>query len=362
MNQSSASQTDVGGIGLIDAVQLETGLVAVGALLLLLLARLVLGWLNRNRRVSAFFRHALLVGLTMAAVGAIALTLKDPVRDQVLKFLGIVFSAVLALSSTTLVGNGLAGVMLRAQSHFRGGDWLSVGDLFGQITRRGLFFTTVQNELRDLVTLPNVYLATRPVTVVSEPTYISTKVSLGYDVPRVEVERLLVEAAKSVGLEKAYVYVLELGDFSILYRVSGKLMRTDELLTMKSNLRSRVLDTLHAAGVEIVSPTFMNQRAVAADRQFIPEVTVASAAERLRGPAPEADTFDKGRQAKTIEQLDDAMRLAEERMAELRRELDECESEERREVLRRDLDKLERGRKRVAGDIEEKQAEADAAQ
>ena len=99
-------------------------MVAGGALLVLVLVRLLLGWLERKRRVSSFVRHSVLVGLTVVALVAVVLTLKDPVRDQVLKFLGVLFSAVLAFSSTTLVGNGLAGVMLRAQRHFRGGDWL----------------------------------------------------------------------------------------------------------------------------------------------------------------------------------------------------------------------------------------------
>ncbi len=359
MNQPSAVQQQAGDIGLIAAFEPETGWVAAGAVLLFVLIRPVLGWLSRKRRVSSFLRHSILVGLTAATVVALALTLKDPVRDQVLKFLGIVFSAVLAFSSTTLVGNGLAGVMLRARSHFHGGDWVGVGDLFGQVYRQGLFFTTVQTELRDLVTLPNVYLATHPVTVVAEPTYISTRVSLGYDVPRTRVERLLLDAATNAGLEKPHVYVLELGDVSILYRVSGKLIKTDELLTMKSNFKCQVLDALHAGGVEIVSPSFINQRRLSEARQFIPSQPSAAEPAVPRGPAPEAETFDKGRQAKTIEQLEAAMGTAEERITELRRELDECESEERREDLRRDLEKLVRGRERVGLEIEEKQAAAE---
>lgn len=357
--KTAAAQPPAGEIGLIDAFGLETGLVAIGALVLLVLTSLVLGWLGRKRRVSSFLRHSILVGLSVAAVVVIALTLKDPVRDQTLKFLGIVFSAALAFSSTTLVGNGLAGIMLRAQSHFRGGDWVSVDDLVGQVSHRGLFFTTVQNELRDLVTLPNVYLATHPVTVVVEPTYISAQVSLGYDVPRGRVERLLIDAATNTGLEKAFVYVLELGDFSIVYRVSGKLMKTDQLLTSRSNLKCQVLDALHAGGVEIVSPTFMNQRALAEDHRFMPPVVVAPESAGASGPAPEADTFDMGRKAKTIEQLEDSLRVSKERMADLRQELDSCESEAREKELRRDLEKLERGRDRVMQEIAEQQAEDD---
>lgn len=341
-------------IGLIEAFGLETWLVGGGALVLLLLLRLLLGWLAGRRRLTSFTRHVVLAVLSVVAVVAVALTLKDPVRDQVLKFLGIVVSAVLAFSSTTLVGNGLAGVMLRAQSHFRGGDWVSVGDVFGQVVHRGLLFTTVQNELRDLVTLPNSHLASRPVRVVADPTYISARVSLGYDVPHREVERLLLQAAASAGLENPYVYVLELGDFSILYRISGKLRRIEELLTKKSALKRSVLDALHGGGIEIVSPAFMNQRLLAQDRRFIPAGTVDLELPTEIGPAPEADTFDKGRQAKTMEQLEDAVRAAEERIEALRRELDDGGgSETYREECRRDLHKLEQGKERLLHEIEQ---------
>jgi small-conductance mechanosensitive channel len=361
MSQPPADASPAAAVGLLDALGLETGLVAAGALVVLLIGRLVLRRLVRARRLSPFVQHSVLVGLTAVALVGVALTLKPPVDEQVLKFLGLAFSVVVAFSSTTLVGNGLAGIMLRTQSHFRGGDWLSVGELFGQVSHRGLFFTTVQSELRDLVTLPNLYLATHPVTVVVRPTYISAEVSLGYDVPRSEIERLLVEAATSTGLDRAFVYVLELGDYSVLYRVSGKLVKTDELLTMKSNLRGRVLDALHAGGIEIVSPAFMNQRVLPQGRRFIPAATGAAEPEPPAGPAPEADTFDKSRLAKAIEQLEDALRAAEERKAGLREELGSCDSEERKAALERDLEKLERGRERLIAEIDQRRAEAAAA-
>jgi small-conductance mechanosensitive channel len=358
MNEPSAIQQQAGEIGLLGAFRPETALVVGGAIVLLVSVNLVLGRLNRRGRVPSFFRHSVLVGLTIVALVAIALTLRDPVRDQVLTFLGILFTAVLALSSTTLIGNGLAGIMLRAQRHFRGGDWVKVDEIFGQAVHRGLFFTTVQNEFKDLVTLPNAFLASRPLTVFEEPTYIGVEVSLGYDVPRSTVERLLLGAAQTAGLEKPYVYVVELGDFAIRYRLSGELMKTDELLTSRSNLRCRVLDALHAGGIEIVSPNFMNQRVLGQDREFIPPREVAEGGPAAaRSPAPEAATFDRGRQAKTIGQLEDAARIALERVGELRKELDKCDSKQRREELRADLEKLERGRERVAQEIREKQAE-----
>ena len=67
----------------------------------------------------------------------------------------------------------------------------------------------------------------------------------------------------------------------------------------------KVLDTLHAADIEIVSPTFMNQRVLQRGEVVVPEDgaparyrTVADDKE-----APEEMIFDKAEEAEKIEQL-----------------------------------------------------------
>jgi small-conductance mechanosensitive channel len=100
---------------------------------------------------------------------------------------------------------------------------------------------------------------TNPVKVVhSSGTIVSTQLSLGYDQHHTEIEALLVEAAQASGLEEAFVQILELGDFSVTYRVAGFLSDVKQLLSVRSRLQASVLDMLHGAGVETVSPTFMN--------------------------------------------------------------------------------------------------------
>ena len=70
----------------------------------------------------------------------------------------------------------------------------------------------------------------------------------------------LLEAALAAKLTDPFVHILELGDYSVLYRVAGFLGDVKQLLTTRSKLRAKMLLTLHEAEVEIVSPTFMNQR------------------------------------------------------------------------------------------------------
>ena len=155
----------------------------------------------------------------------------------------------------------MAGFMLRGMRSFRLGDFLRVEKQFGRVTERGLFHTEIQTEERDLTTLPNLFLVSHPFTVIrSSGTIVSATVSLGYDTSHQVIEKLLLEAALAAKLTDPFVHVLELGDYSVTYRVAGFLGDVKQLLTTRSKLRAKMLSTLHEAEVEIVSPSFMNQR------------------------------------------------------------------------------------------------------
>ena len=69
------------------------------------------------------------------------LPLDTALRGQLLGLFGIIDSATIALSSTTLVGNVMAGIMLKTIGSCRPGHYISVGDHFGRIastdTRQG---------------------------------------------------------------------------------------------------------------------------------------------------------------------------------------------------------------------------------
>ena len=253
-------------------------------------------------------RRQVFTGL-LSFVGLLTIIMVSPMNDnqkgQLLSLIGILLSAAIALSATTFVGNIMAGLMLRAVRNFRAGDFIHVGDHFGRVSERGLFHVEIQTESRDLTTLPNLYLVTNPVKVVrASGTVISADVSLGYDLDHLKVERCLLAAAESAGLHEPFVYVTDLGDFSVTYRTSGLLVEVKQLLSSRSALRREIMDHLHEAGIEIVSPTFMNQRAISPDKRFVPARRARSAAdEALELNAPEAMVFDKADEAESVEKL-----------------------------------------------------------
>ena len=261
----------------------------------------------------------LLTTLTALFLLVVLLPISDSLRGQVLSLLGILLSAAIALSATTFLGNALAGILLRSVRSFRTGDFIYIQDQFGRVSGRGLFHIEIQTEDRDLVTLPNLYVTNNPVKVTrSSGTIISAEVSLGYDVPHNQVETLLLQAATGAGLEDPFVYLLQLGDFSVLYRANGMLTDVKQLLSARSRLNSSILETLHQAGVEIVSPNFMNTRDVSG--QVFAAKTLLKEPPAAESSGPEEIIFDKAEQAATLEEQKAYLAEIEKRLEFLKEE------------------------------------------
>lgn len=276
----------------------------------------------------------LLVIIVSTLAVIITLPLTDETQGQVLSLLGVVLTAVIAISSTTFVANAMAGIMLQATEPFRPGDYLQVGGHFGRVTKRSLVHTQMQTESRDISTLPNLLLVNTPITVLHrEGTIISAEISLGYDIPYTRIEELLLKAAEESGLQEPYVMVKELLDHAVVYLVAGFLPDMKLLLTARSNLRKKALEQMHGHGVEIVSPSFMNQRRLAPDKKVIPDSPVLHARrpgkEESDGPAPEEMIFDKAEEAANLEDARQQQEELRQSIKMLKAELKEADEDKK---------------------------------
>lgn len=304
--------------------------------------------------------------LVMLITGALLLLLLFPMSDnargQVLSLLGIVFTAVIALASTTFVANAMAGLMLRVVKSFRPGDFIRIGEQFGRVTERGLFHTEIQTEDRDLSTLPNLYLITNPVTVVhSSGTIISASLSLGYDLPWYRLEKLLKQAAGEAKLQEPFVLVKELGDFSVLYKVSGFLSDITHLITARSNLRKKILDVLHDNGVEIVSPSYMNQRRIEEGSKIIPQKNLGVVSGEKIGTdekTAEEFMFDKAEKVSEIENKREEQARLNKRLDELKG-LKTTVDEATKASLDAEISFLEKRIEKIATQIEVQETDID---
>ena len=287
--------------------------------------------------------------------------LADSQREKILGLLGLLISGAFALSSTTFLGNALAGMMIRTTGSVKPGDFIKVNDYFGQVSEQGPFHVKIQIENRGTTTLPNLYLTTNPVEVMREKgTVISTDVSLGYDVSRQKIKQCLEKAAKEAEfvLPPFFVHVINLGDFSVVYRVMGILKETDKLLSARSNLNEAVLDALHEAGIEIVSPAFMNQRQVN-DTIFIPKKERVKKEEAPRQYLEDI-TFDDAKHAGSLEKKKEVLENLKNNLIEIEKELSTNTDPERTQTLNARLSKIKNYIDALKMDIEEETKSANS--
>ena len=140
-----------------------------------------------------FPAQLMMLGLTFGCVLALVVALpENSPRREIIGLIGILLSGIIAFSSTNVVANLMAGILLRITKPFKTGDFIRVNDFFGRVSERGLFDTEIQSETRELIAIPNTYLVSNPVsTTRSSGAIVSANLSLGYDVHHSEIEPLL---------------------------------------------------------------------------------------------------------------------------------------------------------------------------
>jgi len=266
-------------------------------------------WLliSRNEHLGnerKFARQLIVLGV--AFLGSLTIILILPVdesyRNTLVGLFGIILSGILAFSSSSIIANLAAGILLRITKPFKTGDFIRIGDHFGRVSERGLFDTEIQSENREFVSLPNVFCISQPVTTIrSSGTIISATLSLGYEIDHSQIEAHLLEAARRTGLQDPFVHIMELGNFSITYRISGFLADPKFLISERSKLYGYVLDTLHAHAIEIMSPTYMNQKRLDAEYRAMPTSVPLTRASNMAGRVEEI-AFDKAERVESLEQ------------------------------------------------------------
>jgi small conductance mechanosensitive channel len=317
------SQLTVFGISTLVMVLIIAGLYAVHRKLLSLYA---------DKPAEQYRRQLIMLGMSLfgLVLGIVVIPVSDAMQGQLFWLLGILLSATIALSSTTLVGNAMAGLMLKSLRKIKPGCYIRTGEHFGRVSETDLLHTEIQTEDRDLTTLPNLYLVTNPVTVMrSSGTIISAEVSLGYDVPRTVIEPLLIKAATSTGLGDPFVQIRELGDFAVTYRIAGLAEDLNHLLAMKRKLRANTLDMLHEGGVEIVSPTFMNTRVFEPKTRFV-SAGSPNPAVPTKDTAPDEVVFDKAEVAGSLELLREEQAALNKKIEEIEAALKDIEDDKQR--------------------------------
>ncbi len=343
---------------------LKSLLEPTGVLVLLAIMLFLNSWVfGKIKSVSSFGNFAKkMISFLIIFVGILIFMLSLPIdktlKGQILSFLAIIISAGIALSSTTILGNLIAGIMNNSMKRFRNGDLINIGEYKGRVDKVSIFHTEIQLEDSNFITIPNLYIATHPVKLIRKNnTVISTSVSLGYDVSRIKIEDALKEAAISIGLKDPYVFITNLGDYSVVYKIHGFLIDNGKYFSTLSLLNGKVMDLLHEHGIEIVSPSFMNQRRVD-EKEFIPKRHIEKEKTEAE-PTPEKLIFDEAIKSEKIEKKKDYLKSIEEKQDQFKEDAKKLTDENEKKKVKESIKKLETLKTKVMENIEEQNKDKD---
>ena len=186
------------------------------------------------------------------------------VNEQIVALVGIGIGVVVSLSSTTTIGNAVAGLIIYVTRPIREGDRIMINDVYGDVVNIELLFIHVKTIKNEIVSLPALSVLGNQIINYSQldNVIIHFDVSLGYDIGPIYVEQLLVDAAKKVdGVmddPEPFVLIKELANHYIVYEVNAHIDHPQDMVNVKSKLMKEVL--LHFAHnkVQILSPFYVN--------------------------------------------------------------------------------------------------------
>lgn len=185
----------------------------------------------------------------------------SPVFQGVSVFIGL----ILSLGSTSVIGNLMAGLVITYMRAFKIGDQIKINDTVGNVIEKTPFVTRVRTAKNDVITIPNSFiLSSQTVNYsVSARNYgiiVYCDVTIGYDVPWIKVQELVIEAAfRTDGImitPAPFVLVRELCDFYISYQINAYTDRDLSMPKVYSDLYKNIIDRFNEAGIEIMSPHF----------------------------------------------------------------------------------------------------------
>ncbi|NOR79772.1 MAG: mechanosensitive ion channel, partial [Methyloprofundus sp.] len=181
------------------------------------------------------------------------------------KGMSLVVGAMVTLGSSGAMTNITAGIVLLYTRSFKKGDYVKIGETFGQVIERTLIATRLQTTKNENVTIPNSTVLSSLMVNYSDTSdspdlVMHTAIGLGYDLDWRKAHELLKNAALKTQYIESYPepFVLQksLDDFSVSYEINAHTKRPDLLPAIYSELNRNILDEFSREHIEIMSPHY----------------------------------------------------------------------------------------------------------
>ncbi len=205
--------------------------------------------------------RVLIVALALVAAYPYIPGSGSPAFQGISVFLGL----LLSLSSSSAIGNIVAGTVLTYTGAFRVDDRVQIGDTTGDIVETSMLVTKVRTIKNVQVSIPNAVVLSSQVVNYSalaraQGLILHTGVTIGYDAPWRQVHALLIAAAgRTQGIlehPKPFVLQTALNDFYVAYEINAFTSEPQRMVDIYSDLHANIQDAFNEAGVEIMSPHY----------------------------------------------------------------------------------------------------------
>ncbi len=206
----------------------------------------VLRFRKRSEEVAQLavdtFRAVVYIGLAMLLIGAV--THQDVAS---LALSSAFFSVGLGFAMKPTLGNMVSGLVMRVSQDFFIGDFVTIGELYGKVTRidwRSISLSTLTN---DLITLPHATVAKSVLINHTRPSpqhgsYLQLKLSrtIPPGIARAKLLEILATIPQVCVNPEPEVYLMELDGFAHTYRIRWWLAHIDHLARDQSLVHSQL--------------------------------------------------------------------------------------------------------------------------
>ena len=205
--------------------------------------------------------RVLLVALAVVAAYPYIPGSSSPAFQGISVFLGL----LLSLSSSSAIGNIVAGTVLTYTGAFRTDDRVQIGDTTGDIVETSMLVTKVRTIKNVQVAIPNAIVLSSSIVNYSalardQGLILHTGVTIGYDAPWRQIHDLLIAAAlRTKGIldvPRPFVLQTALNDFYVAYEINAFTRLPHQMVDIYSELHAHIQDAFNEAGVEIMSPHY----------------------------------------------------------------------------------------------------------
>ena len=178
-------------------------------------------------------------------------------------FMALAGGTILGFASMNTIGNAIAGIIVMISKPFKIGDRILFNKQFADVIAIDLIYTRMRTLDNVMISVPNQQLLTSEIDNYGKKETVrrSCSVTIGYDVPSEQVEKVLLESAGTVeGVlkePKPYVWVTSMLNFSVEYTLYVFISQIKMLPTIDSRLKRTVLDVFKEHGIDLATPSLV---------------------------------------------------------------------------------------------------------